>query len=291
MNKRDLEYPFVLREHDKFNGSTTSRYWPGYKESLIERARQYEPWPIGDRDGFATEPRLNFEFLHTRNKDSESFLLLYRYLWEDWMFIRDGRLIFNIDNSENIELETTEQNTKVGISVAGHNKPLVCEIGFCQLSVENLKKLADAKTVDLRISGKNGVIEKILDSDSLSEKGKCMFWAARSLSDTKKDDSWGDLYKKNPLFGSVFIKNGMNPFIVAAQSMYYCCVEKESHADTMGPFANAIKLLHYQSHPEDNPDPNAPPPKPDTRGSGCASVIALSFLGAAIVAKVTEIFT
>jgi hypothetical protein len=71
------------------------------------------------------------------------------YLGGDWMFLRNGNMIINIDGVENITLECHESNTEVGVGY----KNACMEVGFYQITKEQLKKVCDAKEVEVRISG------------------------------------------------------------------------------------------------------------------------------------------
>lgn len=92
---------------------------------------------------------------------------------DDWCFLRNGKMILNINNVENIVLKPTDISTTTfhgNKFIIAHNFQRVddaCDDGvqrlYCievvsyAISQEILKKICDAKTVDVQISGDAGV--------------------------------------------------------------------------------------------------------------------------------------
>lgn len=282
-NRRNFKYPFAFKMQSKFSEGITWGFWPPQNcQKIKDEYRGWSNWFIGDHayrtpnNDYGNSPncRLSFNFLYTYKREDMSdgfFSLMCQYVGEDWLFL--NRLVFNIDNSELLELEIHKGRTEVGVDLYSHgiyktrtvgsrSVPVngVLEQGNILLSIEQLKKLADAKTVDLRVSGKDGHIDQELslgygkDTDGSGKKIHYNEgWDLDNMSDVKKDDSWSDIGSKNHLFGSVFTKGGQNPFIFSSQCMYYCFVGKESHAEQMAPLFRCVKKFQYLYYPDEDP--------------------------------------
>lgn len=91
---------------------------------------------------------------HVSVPESEELLLDVVYGGRDWFFLRKGRLIININNVENITLEPHESYTEVT------NDYRSChEHEYYIISKEILKKICNAESVDIQISGESDVAE------------------------------------------------------------------------------------------------------------------------------------
>ena len=95
---------------------------------------------------------LNFKAMlrHVSLPDFDSLLLDINYDGLDWFFLRNGNLIINIDDTENIVLEPHESYAD---TYTGYSDCHCVESDFYELNQEILKKLCDAKTLDFKISG------------------------------------------------------------------------------------------------------------------------------------------
>ena len=91
---------------------------------------------------------------HLMIKGTETFVLDYYAETGDWLFLRNGKMIILADNNK-IELEPHESQTDVG---QGHRRACV-EIGFYQITREDLKLIADATSVEAKVSGDTTYLE------------------------------------------------------------------------------------------------------------------------------------
>ena len=182
---------FISQDFDKFkNSATTKLVWPAkfskrYTEIWVDK-NKYEDTSIRDWIGMS----LDLTLRHVKTPEIESCLIDYFYLGANWMFIRNGNMIINIDGVENITLEPHESDTEVGV---GHRNA-IAEVGYYTISKENLKRVCDAKAVEVRISGSSSyhVINNEPDQDS-SEKtilpGDKFLWMCRAFYAGLYEDS------------------------------------------------------------------------------------------------------
>jgi len=140
---------FIEKDFDKFNNKTTTKLkWPG-KFSKKYISLWYNAGSSGIEDYKGLE--LDLTLRHVKTPDLDIILIDYVYLGGDWMFLRNGKMTINIDGTENLNLECNESNTDVGVGF----RNAVCEIGYYPITKEDLKKVCDAKEVEVRVSGSN----------------------------------------------------------------------------------------------------------------------------------------
>ncbi|HAQ71564.1 MAG TPA: hypothetical protein DCR48_11375 [Flavobacteriales bacterium] len=158
MEQQSNNKRFIKQDFDKFNNKSTSELvWP------TKFSKKYISiwWNAGDstvKDYKGME--IDLTLRHVKTPDIETCLIDYMYLGGDWMFLRNGNMIINLDGTENIKLEAKESNTDVGVGF----RNAVCEIGFYSISKEELKKVCDAKEVEVRVGGANSY-HSIANSD------------------------------------------------------------------------------------------------------------------------------
>ena len=144
-----------------------------------------------------------------------------------------------------MELEIHKGRTEVGVDLYSHgifktrrvgNRSVsvkgVLEQGDILLSIEQLKKLADAKTVDLRISGKDGHIDQELslgysrkDSEGLKYIHYNCGWDLDTFSDVKRM-ILGQLLVQKIIYLVLFSQKVGRIPLFSSQCMYYCFVER-----------------------------------------------------------------
>lgn len=139
---------FITSNYDKFKDLTTLRC----------------AYPLIIENKFNTVTTLRFRYLKS---SSYGFLVLdVLRIGSNWMFLRSGDLIFNINNSENITLQPHENFSEtLEYKLSNYSKSI--QVRFldgddgvhCEESVYYeipdalLKKLCDAQSVDIKISG------------------------------------------------------------------------------------------------------------------------------------------
>ena len=147
MDNQTTNKRFINQDFDKFNNKTTTTLkWP------TKFSKKYSS--LWFNSGSSDLPdykgmEIDLTMRHVKTPDLDVTLIDYLYLGADWMFLRDGKMIINIDGTENINLDANESNTEVGVGF----RNAVCENGYYAISKDDLKKVCDAKEVEVRISG------------------------------------------------------------------------------------------------------------------------------------------
>ena len=134
---------FIMVDYDKFTNKRETFM------AYISLTMKYEE----DEDNYFPY-YLDIRLRHMSVPESEDLLLDVSYAGRDWFFLRNGRVIININNVENITLEPHESYTEVT------NEFRSCrEADYYIISQEILKKICDAESVDIQISGESDVAE------------------------------------------------------------------------------------------------------------------------------------
>jgi len=150
MDNQTSSKRFINQEFDKFNNKTTTTLkWPTkFSKKYISLWFNSGSSDLPDYKGM----EIDLTMRHVKTPDLDVTLIDYLYLGADWMFLRNGQMIINLDGTENINLECHESNTEVGVGF----RNAVCENGYYAISKDDLKKVCDAKEVEVRISGDKG---------------------------------------------------------------------------------------------------------------------------------------
>lgn len=149
MEQQSNNKRFIKQDFDKFKNKTTSELvWPT-KFSKTYTSMWFNAGDSTVKDYKGME--LDLTLRHVKTPDMDICLIDYMYLGGDWMFLGNGNMIINLDGIENITLEAHESNTEVGVGF----RNAVCEIGYYSISKEDLKKVCDAKQVEIRVAGGN----------------------------------------------------------------------------------------------------------------------------------------
>ena len=163
-----MEKKFVIENFDKFTQSTTTTTIPmsEYRYTtviLVDYEKKLGTFSSGIR--------------HIKKPDLEILTIDVNYDHEDWVFLRNGKLSFVIDN-ENIDIEAVDRGTKV---IKGDG---VREDTSYIISTELLEKIADSKDISMRISGGEGYID-IEDQNAQLFKTMCKQFYNNVFDSTK----------------------------------------------------------------------------------------------------------
>ena len=147
---------FVTVEYDKFVSRTTTKLSYNYfwKEPYGARG-------AGFREGY------NACLRRISMPGSDSLLLDIDCCQRDWFFLRNGQLIININNVENIVLEPHESYSETRhsqtLSVNGSLVSTVSCFESCyyEINSEILLKMCNAHSLDMRLTGGNGNVETL----------------------------------------------------------------------------------------------------------------------------------
>ena len=147
---------FLNVVNDKFTNKTTTRMSYGYNVWQCSDWQRNDPTYcnsfIHSRD---CPMQMRLRHVSTPNIDSLVLDLDYTFI-RDWVFLRDGELIININNVENIRLKAHENYSDVD---SGPGPVTVSESVYYDLNNELLKKICDAKTLGFKIVAKHEVFE------------------------------------------------------------------------------------------------------------------------------------
>ena len=149
---RDMNTPFVYKLYDKFEEKTSFLYWPlkleywSGEEKAPDTALNVLSWtglPCNVSTGAKICFRLRSSFI---KKSTPVFLLDFFLTDSDWFWLKNGSVVFNLNGKENLKLTTDESSTS--------NTDKEChESGVLVITPEYLKKIADAKTVEIKVTG------------------------------------------------------------------------------------------------------------------------------------------
>ena len=134
---------FIEVEYDKFTNRRDSFMSP----MQLHYNDEEEDDLIDSDDTFTIKLR------HVSSPESEGLLLDIRFRGEDWFFLRNGKLIININGVENIALEPHESYADL-VNKAFTRDETVCEESdWYEIDQDILKKICDANSVDFQIRG------------------------------------------------------------------------------------------------------------------------------------------
>ncbi len=128
---------FVTNEYDKFKekSTTTSLNWYFFankeKNTDISKFKCY--WKI--------------QLRQVVTKQLNNIVFDLEYASDDWFFLKDGCIIFNIDDTENIELQPIIDNSEV--RTAGQVYEYISYVP----TVEQFSKICSAKNLSIKVSG------------------------------------------------------------------------------------------------------------------------------------------
>jgi hypothetical protein len=183
MENQTQEKRFINKNFDKFKNRTDTS-WKDPQLGKVFGAKWEKNWSmdVGYGEDKSTQ-QFNLKIRHVKSPELDSIVFDYDWWAKDWFFVRNGKMIVNIDGIDNIELEPHESDTSVG--KYGGSK--VQEIGFYNISKEQLKQICDAKEISVRISGGSSYFE-------LEGKGllKFNFMCRSFYADLYEDSSYDE---------------------------------------------------------------------------------------------------
>lgn len=126
---------FIKKEVDKFKDKTTTRTMP----------------KMFSFNNYLGAPELNLRHI-SLGDGSEALLIDVTYIGKDWVFLRNGELIINFNDSINVNLKANES-----YSIVLKGQGQVKESVYYFISKNVLKDICDAEKIDLRLSADSTV--------------------------------------------------------------------------------------------------------------------------------------
>jgi hypothetical protein len=134
---------------------------------------------------------------HVKVANSDSLVIDYRYYSKDWMFIRSGGMIINIDG-KNINLDSIDTNGDV------RDGGRINEVGYFRITKENLKLICDGENIAVRISGDSTYIE-LKDKGLLKFQFMCRSFYSDFYNESIYDDWLNKIIPPGSEKGSCFV--------------------------------------------------------------------------------------
>lgn len=101
-------------------------------------------------------------FRYWSTPEGDSILLDLDYGGPDWLFLRDGDIVIRINNTKNIVLKPSGENTDVS-SNEGHS--IICrEVLYYEISSDDFKDLCDATSIEFQITGRTSFVNGKADN-------------------------------------------------------------------------------------------------------------------------------
>ena len=101
---------------------------------------------------YSHDDYLRLKIRHISLPGADDLLLDLNYSGDDWFFLRNGSLIININDIENIELDPHESYAETYDT----EYRIKCkESDYYIINQDILKKICDAKSVEIRVTGKS----------------------------------------------------------------------------------------------------------------------------------------
>lgn len=184
MENQTQEKRFINKNFDKFKNRTDTRWSDPLSGKVF--GGKWSTWIWEMESGYGEDrysSQLNLHLRHVKTPDLDSMVFDYTYYSKDWMFLRNGNMIINIDGVDNVNLAPHESDTKVG-EFGGSR---ITEKGFYNITKEQLKQICDAKEISVRISGGSSYFE-------LKDKGllKFHFMSRSFYADLYEDSSYDE---------------------------------------------------------------------------------------------------
>ncbi|MDC1195829.1 hypothetical protein N8010_00565 [Crocinitomicaceae bacterium] len=183
MENQTQEKRFIYKNFDKFKNRTDTS-WNDPQSGKVFGAKWGKNWSmdVGYGEDRSTQ-EFNLKLRHVKSPESDSIVIDYDWWAKDWFFVRNGKMIVNIDGIDNIELEPHESDTSVG----KYGGTKLQELGFYNISKEQLKQICDAKEISVKISGGSSYFE-------LEDKGllKFHFMCRSFYADLYEDSSYDE---------------------------------------------------------------------------------------------------
>lgn len=182
MENPTQEKRFIYKKFDKFKNRTDTNW----KDPLLGKVfgGKWSMWIWEMNSGYGEDrysSSLSLKLRHVKTPDLDSMVIDYTYYSKDWMFLRNGNMIINIDGVDNVNLAPHESDTDV------RDGGRITENGFYNITKEQLKQICDAKEISVRISGGSSYFE-------LEDKGllKFHFMSRSFYADLYEDSSYDE---------------------------------------------------------------------------------------------------
>lgn len=183
MENQTQEKRFIYKNFDKFKNRTDTS-WNDPQLGKVFGAKWENNWSmdVGYGENSSTQ-KFDLKLRHVKSPELDSIVIDYDWRAKDWFFVRNGKMIVNIDGIDNIELEPHESDTSVG----KYGGTTLQEIGFYNISKEQLKQICDAKEISVRISGGSSYFE-LKDKGLLKFRFMCRSFYADLYEDSSYDE-------------------------------------------------------------------------------------------------------
>ena len=168
-----MEKRYISQKFDKFKNRTDTS-WSDPLSGKVFGAK-WSTW-FWELDSSS----LGLGLRHVKSPEIDSLVIDYRYYSKDWMFIRNGGMIINVDG-KNINLIPHESNTDV------RDGGRIYEEGYFSLTKNDLTSVCKGESVSVRVSGK-GVYFELKDKGLLKFRFMCRSFYADFYDDTNYND-------------------------------------------------------------------------------------------------------
>lgn len=183
MGKQQGSKKFISQSFDEIKNQTETIWSDPQLGKLIGAKWDSNNWEISVGAGKKrSSSKLSLRLRHIKTPETDSIFIDYHYKANDWMSLIDGTMFLNLDGVYNLELKPHESFTDIRNGVRCN------ELGFYKISQDDLKKICDANTIDLKVSGASSNIE-VKGKGLLKFQFMCRsFYSA--LYDDNSYDSW-----------------------------------------------------------------------------------------------------
>jgi hypothetical protein len=179
---------FVAETYDKFEDKRTTRLAlpASLNNAFYSNFKTWTENEIKHYSGFT----FYLTYRHVKTPDVDALVLDYNYEGEDWGWVRDGKLIINIDGTTNITLTPVETDTSTGFSYYNG----VNEVGYYNITPEELSTICNANSLEIKITGQkfsftlDNSIKQIIGGLTFPEK--FLFMSRAFFSGLYSDDSY-----------------------------------------------------------------------------------------------------
>lgn len=183
MGKQQLTKKFISQSFDEFKNQTETIWSDPQHGKLIGAKWDSNNWEIAVGSGKKRSiSKLSLRLRHIKTPEIDSIVIDFHYKANDWMSLIDGTMIIKLDLVNNLVLKPYESFTEIRNGVRCN------EQGFYKISKDELKKICDANTIALKVSGASSDLE-VKGKGLLKFQFMCRsFYSA--LYDDNSYDSW-----------------------------------------------------------------------------------------------------
>jgi hypothetical protein len=183
MENQQSSKRFIFQSFDKFKNRTDTKWKDPQLGKVFGAKWDLYVWEISVGYGEdRSTSKLILGLRHVKTPEIDSIVIDYDYKANDWMFLRNGTMIVNLDGVNNVELKPHESDTDV------RDGGRCNEVGFYNISKEDLKKICDANSIAVRVSGGSSYLE-VKDKGLLKFQFMCRSFYS-DLYDDHSYDTW-----------------------------------------------------------------------------------------------------